>query len=41
MPCIIVGVSEGIAPEWFATSSAPPVFGIFSRPSHSARNQYL
>ena len=28
----------GNCPAWFATRSAPPSVGIFSRPSHSARN---
>ena len=28
-----------MAPAWLATSSAPPILGIFSRPSHSTRNQ--
>ena len=39
MPCMIAGASEGMAPAWLATSSAPPSVGIFSRPSHSTRNQ--
>ena len=41
MPCMITGASDGMAPAWFATNSAPPVFGIFSSPSHSTRNQCL
>ena len=40
MPCMIAGASDGMAPAWLATSSAPPSVGIFSRPSHSARNQF-
>ena len=40
MPCMITGASEGIAPAWFATSNAPPSVGIFSSPSHSARNHF-
>ena len=30
MPCMIIGPSGGSAPEWFATSSAPPLPGTFS-----------
>jgi hypothetical protein len=41
MPCMIAGASEGMAPAWLATSRAPPSVGIFSRPSHSTRNQCL
>ena len=41
MPCMITGASDGIAPAWFATSSAPPSRGMCSSPSHSARNQCL
>ena len=40
MPCMITGASDGIAAAWLATSNAPPSVGIFSSPSHSARNQY-
>ena len=39
MPCMITGASDGMAPAWLATSSAPPSAGIFSSPSHSTRNQ--
>ena len=35
----IMVASGGSAPEWFETSSAPPVDGTFSIPSTSARNQ--
>ena len=41
MPCMITGASDGMAPAWLATSSAPPSVGMFSRPSHSTRNQLL
>ena len=41
MPCMMAGASEGMAPAWLAMSRAPPSVGIFSRPSHSTRNQYL
>src|ERR1700722_5397761 len=41
MPCMMVGASDGMAPAWLATRRAPPVLGIFSRPSHSTRNQLL
>src|SRR5438132_11910713 len=40
MPCMIAGASDGMAPAWFETRSAPPTSGIFSIPSHSTRNQY-
>ncbi len=32
MPCMITGASDGMAPAWLATSSAPPVRGILSMP---------
>jgi hypothetical protein len=32
MPCMMTGASEGMAPAWLATRSAPPSDGIFSRP---------
>ena len=32
MPCMIDGASGGIAPAWFATSSAPPVVGKVLEP---------
>ena len=39
MPCMMAGASDGMAPAWLAISRAPPSVGIFSRPSHSTRNQ--
>jgi hypothetical protein len=36
----IIAASGGRAPEWFDTSSPPPVDGTFSIPSTSARNQW-
>ncbi len=35
---MMTGASEGMAPAWLATRSAPPASGIFSSPSHSVRN---
>ena len=39
--CLLTALIFGTAPAWFATRRAPPVFGIFSSPSHSTRNQLL
>ncbi len=31
--------SSAMVPEWFDTTSAPPVLGMFSMPRTSTRNQ--
>ena len=36
----VISASTATVPEWFATSSAPPVSGMFSMPTVSTRNHF-
>ena len=36
----VISASTATVPEWLATSSAPPVSGMFSMPSVSIRNHF-